>query len=192
MHRIVYELRTIAASDLPTVIDRGGGPRIATEEELRNLGLVHLSGDVYECVRQERRDPETLAWSTHGPDLPGVVIAAGSQRERYASVPAEHAADVFRAQVIRSDDPETPAAVAVAENLAEVAATLAEYVGDVDGAPLVDVDSTAATLAEAQRLVEIPGNGIERVTVPMAQVDAGDVIEAEDLIPHRWQGESLH
>lgn len=190
MHEIRYSIRQIAPAELPTGIDPDGTARALTEGELLNLGLVHLHDDLYSCVDQYRRDPETLAWSVEGPESPGVVVSQGSLRERHARLPADVAPAVLRAQVIRSADPLAPAAAQVGANLAEVAAALAQYVGDVDGRPLVALDGPVAALEEAQRLVALPDNGIDRHVVPMAVVDAGDVVEADGLVPHRWHGES--
>jgi hypothetical protein len=40
----------------PTVIDRRtGAERPATSEELAQLGLVHIEGDVYDCARSRSR-----------------------------------------------------------------------------------------------------------------------------------------
>jgi hypothetical protein len=193
LHHVTYTLRTIAPEELPTAPTsfEDPTPRALTEQELLDRGLVRLHDDLFECVEQSRRDPETLAWAPHGPPLPGTPIAAGPHRQRYGSVPAAHAPHVFRAQVIRSDDPASPAAAVAAGIVAEVAAELATAVGDVNGAPLLDLTHPDAVLEAAQRLVEIPGNGVERTVVPMIAVDAGDVVEADGIIPHRWHGESL-
>jgi hypothetical protein len=190
MHRVTYCIREILAAELPTITDVEGITRPATEAELLNLGVHSLGHDLFECVSQERRDPDTFAWALHDEPHAGLVIAEGSHRCRYGSVPAEHAPKVFRAQVIRSTDPAEPAATVAQANVAEAEAALAEYVGDVAGAPLVDLAGPSAALEEAQRLVAMPNNGIERHVVPMISVDPGDVVEAQGLVPHRWQGES--
>jgi hypothetical protein len=193
MHRVTYCLRVIAAAELPTITPIDGTTRPATDAELLNVGLVRLHEDVFECVSQERRDPDTLVWSSHDEPLPGTVIAEGSHRERFARVPAEYAPQVFRAQVIRAADPAVSVVVLAEENVAFVAAQLAETVGDVNGAPLLDLDQPAAVLDEAQRLAEMPGSGVDRQVVPVITVAAGDVVEiAGGIIPHRWHGESLH
>jgi hypothetical protein len=190
VHKVSYSIRRIVPGELPTARELDGTPRPMTTEELLNAGIQHLEGELYSCVDQYRRDPDTLAWSAEGPESPGEVITEGPLRDRHARLPADVRAQVLRAQVIRSADPEAPARALVETTLVEVAAALAEYVGDVAGAPLVDLAGPAAVLEEAQRLVEIPDNGIERTVVPMATVDAGDVVEADGLIPHTWQGES--
>lgn len=189
MHEVRRSIRRIAPSELPTV-PGDGATRPMTDAELLNVGIAPLGDDLYSCVDQYRRDPETFAWTAEGPESPGVVIAEGSLADRHARLPAEVAVQVLRAQVIRSDDPATPADATVETNLAEAAAALALNVGDVNGAPLVDLSGPAAVLEEAQRLVEIPGNGIERHLVSMAEVAAGDVLEADRIIPHAWAGES--
>jgi hypothetical protein len=193
MHQVTYQLRTIAPADLPTIRDVDGPSRTMTDGELLNVGLVRLHDDVFESVSQERRDPETFVWAPHGEPHPGEVIAEGSHRERYARVPADLAPNVFRAQVIRADDPTVSVVLLAEENVAFVAAQLAETVGDVNGAPLLDLSQPAAVLDEAQRLAAMPGSGVDRQVVPVITVAAGDVVEiAGGIIPHRWHGESLH
>lgn len=190
MHRVLYSIRTVAPSELPTITDIDGSTRPMTDAELLQIDVHHLHDDVYSCADQERRDPETLEWSVVGVQSPGVAITEGTLRQRHAQLPADVAPKVFRAQVIRSADPAAPAAVVAQANLTEAVAALAEYVGDVDGGPLLDLSGPAAVLEEAQRLVQIPDNGIDRHTVPMIAVDSGDVVEADRLIPHSWHGES--
>lgn len=188
MHRVTYTLRQITA--LPRARDEVRGvERPATSRELLGFGLVHLHDDVYECVTQERQDPDTLLWTVDVPP-PGAAISVGAHEARYARVPRAFAGKVFRAQVIRSDDPLRPVTTVVAANLAEVKVALDQFVGDVGGRPLVPVTGDDAVLAEAQRLVHVPDNGIDRRAVPMAGIVAGDVVEAKNLIPHRWAGES--
>lgn len=182
MHRITYSIRQIAPADLPA----------SSPDALLNIGILHLADDLYSCVHQERRNPDTLAWEVHGAILPGVAVSDGSLRARHARLPAAMAGTVLRAQVIRASDPEVNVAMLVLETLAEVDATLATVVGDVAGAPLLDMSRPSAVLEEAQRLLEVPGSGIERRAVSMVAVAVGDVVEATGLIPHCWAGESPH
>jgi hypothetical protein len=193
VHQITYSIRRIAPAELPTVRDLDTDvERPMSAAELLNLDIVPLGDDLYSCADQSRRDPDTLEWSVVGVQSPGAAIAEGSLRERHARLPADVAPHVFRAQVIRSQDPATPVRETVESNLAEVGLALAEFVGLVDGAPLVDLSQPDAVLEEAQRLTEIHGNGIERAVVSMAMVDPGDVVEEDRIIPHRWSGESPH
>jgi hypothetical protein len=83
-HRVIYSIRRIPLDELPTVTPRDGAVRPMTDAELANVGIVHLHDDVYSCVHQERRDPETLAWAIHDHAHPGTVVVHGSHRERHA------------------------------------------------------------------------------------------------------------
>jgi hypothetical protein len=86
MHRIQYAIRQIPADEVPTIptaLD-DPTPRPMTAGELLNVGIVHLHDDVYSCVHQERRDPDTLVWAVHDHAHPGTVLAEGSHRERHA------------------------------------------------------------------------------------------------------------
>jgi hypothetical protein len=84
VHRVIYSIQRITPAQLPTVRDRDGTARAATDQELLDRGLVHLHSDVYSCVHQERRDPDTLVWAVHDHVHPGTVLAEGSHRERHA------------------------------------------------------------------------------------------------------------
>jgi hypothetical protein len=89
MHSIAYSVRRIAPSELPTVRDLDGTVRPATAQELLNMDIAHLTGDLYSCADQQRRDPDTLAWSVVGVPSPGTVLSEGSLRERHARLPAD-------------------------------------------------------------------------------------------------------
>lgn len=187
MHTITTTIRRIPASDLPTVTELDGTERPASTQDLLNLGLVPLGGDLYESLTQARRDDDSLTWT--GDTHPGTAITEGAHSQRYARLPAEHVPVVLHALVIRADDPAVNAAALAEANVAYVAEQLAVAVGDVNGAPLIDLSHPDAVLDEAQRLVVLPGNGIGRLTVPMIDVTPADVVEADTLIPHRWHGE---
>jgi hypothetical protein len=189
MHQIKTSIRQIASADLPTVTPIGEATRPMNDQELLNAGIQHISGDLYSCIHQEERDPETLAWAPKdGRSLPGTVVSEGFLQERHDKLPAGVRSQVMRARVIRSTG-SLSAKDTTASSLAEVGAVLESSVGLVDGAPLVDTTSQEAQLAEAQRLAAIPDSGLERELVAMADVSAGDMVEAEGLIPHSWAGE---
>jgi hypothetical protein len=190
MHKIVTSIRQIAPTDLPTVTPIGEATRPMNDAELLNMGIQHLSGDYYSCIHQEERDDDTLQWAPkEGQSLPGTVVTEGFLQQRHAELPDDVKGLVMQARVIRSTTPAVSAKAAADANLAEVGTALETSVGMVAGAPLVDTTSPEAQLLEAQRMVGIPGSGLERETVPMADVMAGDVVEAEGLIPHSWAGE---
>jgi hypothetical protein len=198
MHRITPTIRRIADAELPQVRDAGSGElRPATDQELLDRGIVHLKDDLYSCVEQQLRDDETLEWSHVGDPLPGQVVTAGDVKERHAKLPADVRGKVLRAQVIRSTDPAVKVLELVEVNLLEQQAAIEAAVGDIlvpdaEPRPLVDFEQPAMILEEAQRLAAMPDNGIERVTVAMADVAGdADVVEVENLIPHAWAGERV-
>ena len=188
MHRIVYTYREVLPSDLPRVRDADGELRAAMDDELLSLGLKRISGDYFSAIEQHERDDETLMWSPKGQALAGTVVSQGLLPERHAKLPADVKPRILRAAVIRSST-SVSTKEAAESNLAEVGAVLGEVVGDVGGAPLIDTISPEALLEEAKRLADTPDSGFDRVTVPMADVTGGDVVEADSLIPHSWAGE---
>lgn len=101
MHVVKYTIRTILPAELPTVREPGGTTRPATEGELLNLGLVPLGNDLYSCVDQYRRDPDTLTWRAEGPESPGTIVSEGSLRERHARLPADVRGKILRARIVR-------------------------------------------------------------------------------------------
>lgn len=188
MHRIETSIRRIAAADLPTITPIGGATRPMNDAELLNMGIQHLSADYYSCIEQHVRDDETLTWAPkEGQALPGTVVSEGLLQERHDKLPADVRAKVMKASVIRStlgnaDD-------LVSAVLLEAAGAAEKAVGMVEGAPLIDVADPEMLLGEAQRQLSIPDSGFTRGTVTMDDMAAGDVIEAENLIPHSWAGE---
>lgn len=189
MHRINTSIRRIAAADLPTITPIGEPTRPMNAQELLNTGIQHLSGDFYSCISQDERDDETLEWRPKdGQALPGAVVTQGVLQERYAKLPADVKGKILRASVIRSSlgnaDDLASAVLIQAAEAAEAA------VGPVrDGEPLIDVADARLVLSEAQRQLGIEGSGFSRTAVQMDAVAVGDVIEAEDIIPHSWAGE---
>jgi hypothetical protein len=188
MHQVKTSYRRIPPTDLPTVTPIGEAARPMNDQELLNAGIVHISGDIYSCIHQEERDEDTLEWRPKdGQSLPGTVITEGVLADRHAKLPSDVRSQVMRAQIIRSKTGSAKAAVST--NLAELSAVLANTVGLIDGAPLVDTTSQDAQLEEAQRLIGVPDSGLEREFVSMADVVDGDIVEADSLIPHSWAGE---
>jgi hypothetical protein len=189
MHRIQTTIRHIAPAELPTVTPVGEEvAREMTEQELLDAGIVALGNDLYSCIHHEEPDERTLEWRPkEGQALPGTVISAGVLTERHAKLPQDVRLKVMRASIIRAKA--GSAKDAVTQNLAEVGAVLADKVGLVEDAPLIDTTSQQAELAEAQRLATLPDSGLEREIVPMIDVTDADVVEADSLIPHSWAGE---
>lgn len=191
MHRIHFTIRRISTADLPTILDAVTETwRIATDAELLNLGLQRIDGDVFSCVEQVRRNPETQEWEPVGHAPVGELLAHGDQR--YTKLPDDVKARVLRAEVIAGAE-DGLSAVEIAEtNLSDQAAAIAEFVGEISGGPLVDLSSPDAAAEEARRLASIPESGVVRKTIPMADVDEGvQIVEATDLIPHGWSGERV-
>lgn len=116
MHAIHYTIRRIAAADLPTV--RDGGPestthRPATDQELLNVGLHRLDGDLFSCVEQYR-GPHSEAFEPHGYVSTGELLTHG--HDRYRELPDAIKHRVLRARVTRG-------AETLLVPMAEVAAT---------------------------------------------------------------------
>ena len=174
MHRVTTSIRRIDPAEMAGISD----------QELLNRGLVPLGNDLYSCITQEERDPDSLAWQPKdGQTLPGTVIRQGLLEERHAKLPTAIKPLVMRARILKDGKR------LASESLAALAAELLESVGSVEGAPLIDTESPEAIAAEARRLAEVPGSGVSRGLVPMADVTQDDLTEAEGLIPHSWAGE---
>lgn len=211
MHSIHFTIRQIADADLPTVRDlETDATRPANDAELLNLGIQHLHDDVYSCVEQYRRDDDTLEWEAHGHEHAGAdeipalsrdnpdfdmsawieeqSIAHG--RDRYRTLPVGVRDKVLLARIIRSAIDGSTATELTTASLTAQEKALADNVGMVDGAPLVDLWTPDAGVAEAQRLAQLPDTGLERTSIPMVMVDETvDIIEENGLEPHRWAGE---
>lgn len=178
MHKIVTSIREIPLAEIAG----------RSEQDLLNAGIAHISGDLYSCVEQHERTPE-LVWAPTDRPLPGVPLSEGLLKERHAKLPLEVRDSVMRASVIQSSDP-----AFLADDLALAALILAaaeadRLVGKVDGESLIDVSDPKLLVGEAQRLLSLSDTTLVRKAVSMESVAAGDVIEAENLIPHSWSGE---
>lgn len=181
MHRIQYGYRRIDPDQLPTVRDfETGDPRAMSDGELLNIGLHRIDGDLFAFCVQERRElvDGDRIWKPAGSPLPGTVVSVGDVRERHERLPAEVRARIMRAHVYRATD---------RRNTARALAD-AEVAKRGQAAP-TPAERKAAVLAEARTLAR-DSKGVVRVTVPMADVDPdGDVVEAEEVVPHAWAGE---
>lgn len=184
MHQLKISIRKILPAEIPTVTPIGEPPRPMNAQELLNLGIVPLGNDLYSCVHQEERDPETLEWRPRpGQNLLGEAVSEGLLHDRHARLPGDVRSLVLRAQVLKKGKD------AATANLTELAGVLETEVGLVDGVPFVETGTDEAVLVEAQRLASVPDSGVSRELVAMADVDAADLVEAEGLIPHSWSGE---
>lgn len=184
MHRIHYTLRAIAQDDLPKIQDMiTGEERVASTAELLNMGIVSVADGIYSCAEQVRQDPETETWASLGPALLGQLLAHGDQR--YDRLPEDVRGRVLRARVIADVTGESSALDLAVANVVEQTAAIEEYVGEGFTVEL-------SVEEEAARLAAMPGNTIERITIPMADVDEdAHVVEATDLAPQAWAGERI-
>lgn len=193
MHRVEYQIRRIADSELPIVRYVDGTERTASRAELLNMGIEHLHDDVYSCVEQHESRVENdstgrpqRVWASRAP-LPGSVVAAGDLRSRHARLPADVRPKVLRSEVFRGTADN--ALLLVATNLNEQLDAIAEYVGATTE-PLLDPTDPETVLNEARRVAALSGNDVRRERVPMAVVDdTADIVESEGHIPHAWAGE---
>lgn len=168
MHRIIPSIRRIQTTDLPTVTPVGEPTRPATDQELLNLGIAHIGGDLYSCIHQEQTN-EAGEWFKISEPHPGVEVSSGSVKDRYAALHPDDKALVLHAAVVRDIPLPLQAAreaVAMAART-PIAATL--------DAGVVEEGSPAPTQ--------------EVLRVPLKDVLPGDVVQATNLIPHSWSGE---
>lgn len=166
MHRIEYTIRRILPAQLPTT----------DPQALLNLDIVPLGNDLYSCAEQFRSDDDVdivedasgrreRRWHGHGDPKPGERLTAGRLKDRYAQLPAADKAKVLRARVFRARDPKKKAKQLIAAKLAS--------------------RSGAADILEEARQSE----ELEQLDVAMANVDPDDIVEEQNVIPHRWAGE---
>lgn len=184
-HSIHHVTRRIADADLPKVRDiETGDERPATDHELLQLGIIPtpLAG-VYDCVEQYRRD-DTVDGADFEPfgHVPvGELLSSGV--DRFQQLPPDVKPHVLQSRVLRSAEPGGALAVATASLEAQTAA-IAKNVGD---GVSIDVGTTED---EAARLAMAPDTLVDFATVPMSQVvDGEDVVQQDQLEPHRWAGE---
>lgn len=127
MHQIKTSIRRILPGDLPST----------DPQELLNRGIFPLGNDLYSCIHQEVRDPDSLEWvPIEGQALPGEVLSEGTVHERHAKLPADLRAQVLRASVRRIVDDvplELPqGSQAVADLIVDVLAVPQSEVLDTD------------------------------------------------------------
>jgi hypothetical protein len=210
MHHVIRSVRRIAAEDLPTVADdENVGVRAADDEELLTFGLARIAGDLFSVSEQYHstimRDPLTgeplRIWHPPGEtaDVRGprtaehaarrygigeILSVDDDARRRFLRLPNAIRRDVVLADVVDRAPVETA--------LAEQQAAIDRYVGDVDGAPLVDLVTDEARADAGRRLAELSDSDIAPTRVRMADIDeAVHVIIAANVPPHAWAGESV-
>lgn len=169
MHKIIPSVRRISTPELPTVTPIGEAARTANDQELLNMGISHIGGDLYSCIHQEQTDDDG---NWHPVQVhPGVEVSAGSLKDRYAALPAADKAKVMRAVVTRPLSQARQDAMAVARGTQAQALSLDGAV--LDGVPVVDT----------------PVQTEEVLHVALEDVQPGDVVESTNLFPHSWSGE---
>lgn len=100
MHRVTHCIRRIAPAEVPTVTPLdGSAPRPMNEQELVNIGVVRVRGDIYSCAVQEQSE-DGRTWT--GPQLPGVELSRGKLNERFRQLPAAVRAQLLNARVERT------------------------------------------------------------------------------------------
>lgn len=196
MHEITYSYRRIAVVDLPAVRELDGTTRPATDAELRNMGIVHVTDDLYACIEQHHSDgiDDTTGarrWAICGEPLPGDILSEGLLNARHANLPSDVRPRIMRADIIRSTAPNIDVRDVAKATLTDVQAAFEENVGTIDAAfvPAIDPSNTDAVFAEVRRMAEHPELPAERVRIPMADIADTHVVEAENVVPHTWAGE---
>jgi hypothetical protein len=86
-HRVVRSIRRILPSELPTVHQRDGTERAATEGELLNMDMVCVNAaeHLYSCADQDHQIDGV--WIRQGIPSPGVELTQGFHDERHAKLP---------------------------------------------------------------------------------------------------------
>lgn len=197
MHRVLPTIRRIVADQLPRVRDDAGDLAAASPEQLANLGYVQLEGDLYSVLEQHSSevvpDPVTGGLKRNWLiDVPGDAIGEGAPARRFAALPSDVRDRVFRADVVRSTDPNVDALELVATNLNEQLDAIVINVGELPaGTQLLDVGGAAADVQEAQRVMALDLAPIAMACVAVADVDAAtDVIVRSNILPQVWAGET--
>lgn len=198
MHEVIYSIREIPTGELPTVHDeRTGETRVATREELLDMGIAHVVDDYYSCAEQivsddvadvvpDARGVLQRTWRPRdGRAHPGIERARGGVVERYLKLPPDVQGRVLKAHVYRATKKTVNAKELLAPRLAARIRKERASRGE-----LAAEETRQLELEEAARLAQDPDNGVAFRVVSIDEVDdARDIVIAQDIIPHRWQGE---
>ncbi|MGK2933700.1 MAG: hypothetical protein ACSLFE_00445 [Gemmatimonadaceae bacterium] len=100
MHKVTHSVRRILPAELPTVTPLDGTERAMNEQEMLNIGVARIRGDIYSCAVQENTE-DGRTWKP-AVALPGVELSRGRPADRYRQLPAAVRAEVLNAQVERT------------------------------------------------------------------------------------------
>lgn len=179
----MYELRTIAPSELPTVTMLDGSTVPASDQDLMNMGVFHIEGDVYACIgvfadgRGQHKSAD---------QLPGTVISAGYLQQRHAALPGGVRAAVMKATVYRHKNPIASLRHLVNDN-SDPDRLRARVPALGGSARPANVEKALDALAAARDLAVL--GDAEQLTVAMADVQDGDVVEVDSVVPLEFAGE---
>lgn len=185
--------------------DPGAGTREPTKRELlqRNVRVLARPGDgsVYVSVG-------IVEWwlTDVWGELPGEVISEGyllqrygrrkgAQADRYTpgralGLPEEAVPHVLRARVFRSTDGTSLRAALESEVASEAIEPRVPVTGTRSAARPHPDEEAILEEARARAFPEDETTPTaRRLMVPISAVDSGDVVEADELVPHRWAGE---
>jgi hypothetical protein len=176
MHHIKTQIREIKPDELPTVRDRDGAVRQANKQELLDLGYERVGeSNFFSSIHQERTDADGN-WKVHeGHERHGRLITEGILPDRHKRLPADVRRQILHAHVFRSTDS--------GEDLN------AHIAGVMKRAKVPAEKQREATLEHLRHRASIKGDPVEQHFIPMAQIQAGDVVESDGHYPHQWANE---
>ena len=149
------------------------GKRIVKMASEAPQGCIALGNEYYDC--------EERAVLPEG----ATVLTTGHGAARYLSLPDTDKGNVLRARVYRSKDGTSLRLKANTEAGGSLGSKV-PATGKTSATP-APTASADAVLAKAR---EFHAAGIaDYLTVPMAQVRTGDVVEEDTVVPHLWMGE---
>ncbi|MGH7459653.1 MAG: hypothetical protein ACREMA_01325 [Longimicrobiales bacterium] len=175
----MYEMRIIPDSDLPEA---------ASEQDLMNMGLFRVEGDLFQCVGVFA---DGRGQHAPGTQLPGQACSrAGYLNQRWASMPPQLRGRVLRARVYRHrdlskslrhlvNDNNDPARLRAAE-----AASRARRVEARTGAVDAALDLARGLAADA-------GEPVDELLVAIGDIRDGDVVELDGIPAVTFAGEPL-
>jgi hypothetical protein len=199
MSHIAYHIRrcTPAEWDAWAVTTDLDGVEIpATDQDLLNRGVIVLHRDAEEVIYHCGRIGEAVDAGYPGrPITPTSGLDVYLER-RYARLPEAVKPKVYRARAYRSTDPTVNLRQACEQAVAAQLAARVPATGRTSARP-ADPVGAMDVLEEARRRAYPPENPdgtlapptARPLTVPMTEVEDGDVVEADMLIPVRMAGE---